>query len=205
MADNSSQKIELQREILTFWFGEDPDEAPLERAQTWFRSDSAFDEEVRQRFRKHTEAAGRGLYDNWRDQPESCLAFIILLDQFPRNIYRGTPRAFAFDEMSLSASLDGQSRGFDEELRHVERWFFYMPMQHAEDLAIQRRSVERYRALAEEAPPSLEDALQEAYEYAVEHKEAIERFGRFPHRNDVLGRSSTPEEADYLEAGGGFG
>jgi uncharacterized protein (DUF924 family) len=203
MTETENQHEALQTTILDFWFGTDPDE-PLQNAPKWFKQDSAFDEEIREQFRSHIEAAGRGLYDNWRDTARGTLAFIILTDQFPRNVYRGTPRAFAFDELALSASLDGQANDFDRELDIIERWFFYMPMEHSEDLALQNRSVERFEELAEEAGDDLADAVEGALDYAERHRDVIERFGRFPHRNEILGRKSTPEEAEYLEAGGGF-
>lgn len=197
MTNEASEHEALQARILDFWFGSDPDK-PLARVSTWFKKDSAFDEEIRQHFRPHIEAAGRGLYDNWRDTPTGSLAFIILTDQFPRNVYRGTPRAFAFDELALSTSLDGQSKGFDEQLGPIRRWFFYMPMEHTEDLAIQNRCVGRFRELAEDAPAKLEDTLQGALDCAIKHRDVIEEFERFPHRNEVLGRKSTPKEAEYL-------
>ncbi|MGM0556525.1 MAG: DUF924 family protein [Myxococcota bacterium] len=204
MTKPSNEHEELQQRILDFWFGTDAD-SPLENAPKWFKQDSAFDEEIRQHFRKHIEAAGRGLYDNWRDTPEGSLAFIILTDQFPRNVYRGTPRAFAFDEIALSASLDGQANSFDEQLGLIERWFFYMPMEHAEDLALQDRCVSRFEELAEQAPDDIEDALQGALDYAIKHRDVIEQFARFPHRNEVLGRKSTSAEAEYLsQPGSGF-
>ena len=204
MTKQSNEHEALQQTILDFWFGTNP-EAPLEHAPKWFKQDSAFDEEIRQHFRQHIEAAGRGLYDNWRDTVEGTLAFIILTDQFPRNVYRGTPRAFAFDELALSASLDGQAKEFDEQLGYVERWFFYMPMEHSEDLALQNRCVERFEELTGQVPDELRGAFEEALDYAEAHRDVIERFGRFPHRNEVLGRKSTPEEAEYLEQpGAGF-
>jgi uncharacterized protein (DUF924 family) len=200
----SNEHEVLQQRILDFWFGTD-DDKPLEHAPKWFKQDSAFDEEIRQHFRQHIEAAGRGLYDNWRDTPNGSLAFIILTDQFPRNVYRGTPRAFAFDELALSASLDGQANGFDEQLNLVQRWFYYMPMEHSEDLAHQNRCVERFEALVDEAPPELEDAMEQAHDYAVRHRDVIAEFNRFPHRNEVLGRKSTAAEAEYLsQPGAGF-
>lgn len=204
MTRQISEHEALQQTILDFWFGSNP-EAPLQNAPKWFKKDAAFDEEIRQHFRRHIEAAGRGIYDNWRDSAKGSLAFIILTDQFPRNVYRGTPRAFAFDELALSASLDGQANDFDDQLGFVERWFFYMPMEHSEDLALQDRCVEQFEELAEQVPDELRDAFDGALDYAERHRDVIERFGRFPHRNEVLGRKSTPEEAEYLEQpGSGF-
>lgn len=189
-------------DVLVFWFGDD-DADPLTNAPTWFKKDAAFDAEVHRRFGDALEAAVLGEHEDWKDTPRGRLAYIILLDQFSRNVYRDTPRAFAQDPISLGACREGIAAGDDDGLSIVERWFFYMPLMHAEDRDAQQESVDRFAALAEEAEGTpLADALADAYDYAVAHQDIIERFGRYPHRNSILGRASTPEEEAFLEEPG---
>ena len=146
--------------------------------------------------------ACEGRYDSWRQRSLSCLAYIILLDQFSRNIYRNTPKAFDQDPLALQACLEGQKRKFETELSPVQRWFFYMPMMHSENLEIQKLSVAVFHKLAEEAPPELKEALESAFDFARRHYEIIARFGRFPHRNLILNRHSSREEIDFLKQPG---
>ena len=173
--------VKNPQDILDFWFGA--------AADKWWLHDPDFDAEIRRRFEPTLQAAARGELESWRGQPESCLAYVLLLDQFSRNIYRDTPQAFAQDSRALAASLEGQRRGFDESLPPKQRIFFYMPMMHAEDREIQARCLDAFRRWGGE------DNL----DYARRHAEIIERFGRFPHRNKILGRESTPEEIEFLK------
>jgi uncharacterized protein (DUF924 family) len=188
-------------DVLSFWFGP-PGSAPLARAERWFALDPAFDEEVRERFEGLVASAAAGALEAWRESPPGAVALVLVLDQFPRNLYRGSARAFACDAAALDVCLDAQSRGFDRALAPVERWFLYLPLMHAESPAHQQRSVALFEALAAETPPPVGDALAEAADFARRHRDVIARFGRFPHRNGALGRASTPEEIAFLEQPG---
>jgi len=192
------------REILDFWFGSDP-ERPLEMESRWWKKDPDFDEEIRKRFGGEQEAALRGERDHWKQTPEGSLAWIILLDQFSRNIFRNSPRAFAQDAQALQAALAVIDRGDDEKLTPVQRWFLYMPLMHSEEEKIQRRSLELYSKLAQSGPEALKKKLASAHDFAKRHAEIVFRFRRFPHRNSLLGRTSTPEEERFLlEPGSSF-
>jgi len=163
-------------DVLTFWF------APGQ-SDRWYEKDAAFDAEIRQLFLPTYEAACAGRLDAWRDGPDSLLALIIVLDQFPRNMFRGSPRAFAVDAQAARFTREGIERGFDALLSDAQREFFCMPLMHSE--ALSDHDLLRERGLG--------DTI-----YALQHREIIARFGRYPHRNAILGRDSTPEEAAYL-------
>ena len=199
---NAKAQHPLVQEILSFWFGDDP-ARPLADTQRWFRPDDTFDRQVAARFGEHVEAAANGAFADWSGAPRPALALIILSDQFPRNIYRGSPRVFALDATALRVSLHGQEQGCDGALTPMERWFFYMPMMHSEDLDVQQRALAAFRSLAESAPQELRETIGEHLKYAVGHHDVIARFGRFPHRNEVLRRVSTEEELAWLKADGG--
>jgi uncharacterized protein (DUF924 family) len=154
------------------------------------------------RFGALVERAARGELASWADGPRRRLSLILLLDQFPRNMFRGTARAFATDAQALALTLSGMQSAADAALEVVERIFFYMPLQHAESREVQEESVAAYRRLLAEAPPELHEHFASTLRSAENHRGIIERFGRFPYRNQVLGRSSTPEERDWLSAGG---
>ena len=192
------------RDLLSFWF-EDAAESPealRRRGAVWFHGDSAFDRECAARFAVALEdAAGGGLGD-WAGTPHGRLALVILLDQIPRNIHRGSPAAFMHDTRAAAHCIAGIESGQDRALNPIERIFLYMPLQHAEDLDLQRRSVERFQSLASEASDDWRDRFAENVRYARLHHDIIERFGRFPHRNRILGRESTEEERRYLADGG---
>lgn len=178
--------------VLDFWFGPEDEPGYGEWREAWFRKDEAFDDEVRERFGELYEEAASGALDGWRDDARSCLALVILLDQFPRNMFRGDPRTHATDDKALEASKYAVDRALDRELPGFQRQFLYMPFMHSEDLEDQRRSVELFEILA--GVPDSTDVTS----YAARHMEIVERFGRFPHRNELLGRASTPEEAEFL-------
>ncbi len=191
-------------EVLEFWFGPEGT-APLARAEKWFKKDPAFDEEIRAKFEPSLLAATRGELEEWKHTARGRLAFIVLLDQFSRNLYRDSPKSFAQDRLALAVSLEGQALGMEKSLPHVQRVFFYIPMLHTEDLELQRRALAAYQDVASTAPPELEKYLASSIDFARKHMAVIERFGRFPHRNRILGRHSTPEELDYLaQPGAGF-
>ncbi|WP_071191541.1 DUF924 family protein [Trichormus sp. NMC-1] len=182
--------------ILEFWFGH-PDELDYGKPQQfWFSKQPDVDEEIRTRFIEDYQKAATGYLDDWINTAETCLALILLLDQFPRNIFRDTPDAFATDWEALSAAQHAVAQGYDRELLPVQRWFIYLPFEHSENLAHQRQSVKLFQQLSHD-PESLS-----AIEYAFEHMKIISRFGRFPHRNQILGRISTTEEEEFLQQGG---
>src|SRR5437660_4594493 len=186
-----------QHEILDFWFGVPGSVEYGQARDVWFRKDDAFDALVRAQFGGAVEAAIAGGFGDWT-APRGELARVILLDQFTRNIYRGSPRAFAGDARALATAQDAVSRGDDRELIPVERWFLYMPFQHAESVEAQAHSVELFTRLRD-------DGLAAPLEWAQRHAEIVRRFGRFPHRNTILGRESTPEETAFLSLpGSGF-
>jgi len=166
-------------EVLEFWFT---------HSDRWWDKDAAFDAEIRQRFGELHAEVSRGEHEDWRATPRGALAYVIVLDQFSRNMFRGTPGAFASDPQALAAARDALARGVDQSLTPEERSFLYMPLMHSEDLADQERCVELFRALGN------------AYSlgFAEQHRDIIARFGRFPHRNAILGRASSPEELAFL-------
>jgi len=182
------------QEILDYWFGAPGSAEYGARRDIWFKDGRRIDAEVRERFLALHEEAAAGRLDSWRGDPAPCLALILLLDQFPRHMFRDTPRAFATDPLALATAKHAIDAGHDRGRHHVERGFFYLPFAHAEDPTEQRRSVALRRSL-----PEHEDK-QRTVESAVRHMEVIERFGRFPHRNEIIGRQSTPEEEDFLDA-----
>ena len=181
-------------EVLAFWFGEPRDDKAYydEWHPRWFTPDPQFDQELRERFMDdYQKAAARRLAD-WREEARPGLALVLLLDQFPRNMFRGRPRAFATDALAREAAAYLLQSNCDRRLLPIERAFVYMPFMHSETLADQRYSVELFRRLARERE------YLSFVTFAIQHLEIIERFGRFPHRNVILGRPSTPEETEFL-------
>jgi len=158
----------------------------------WFKADDVFDGEIRARFTGTYEAAGRGALDHWEETADGTLALLLLLDQFPRNLFRGEARAYATDAPARAVSDRAIARGIDREFPIPERQFFYMPLMHSEDLAAQERCLALFRD-GGDAP---------GIRHAEIHADIIRRFGRFPHRNRVLGRIATPEEQAFLDGGG---
>jgi uncharacterized protein (DUF924 family) len=186
--------------VLDFWFGSPGSPEQGTRRPEWWRKDPAFDAEVRTRFGPLVERALRGELEDWSKTAEGALAQVLLLDQFTRNAYRDTPRAFAGDARAQAAAQAMVGRRQDEALPPEQRTFVYMPFEHAEGLAMQEEAVRLFARLAAIAPDE-----EEQLDYARRHQDVIRRFGRFPHRNAILGRRSTPEEAAFLEQpGSGF-
>jgi uncharacterized protein (DUF924 family) len=186
--------------------------AELERRmEMWFGTHAAAERRAEQdalitaQFGKLVERAASGALASWADSPRRRLSLVILLDQFPRNMFRGRARAFAYDEQALGLTLSGMQSAADGALETLERLFFYMPLQHSEQLEVQDESVVAYRRLLAEAPDDLRDVCRGAVDSAEEHRDIIRRFGRFPSRNRALGRISTPEERAYLEGGRTYG
>ena len=179
-------------ELLAFWF------AP--RAQKlWFERNDAFDEEIRSRFAGLVAEGAGGALAGWEEAPNSALALVILLDQFPRNMHRGRAEAFACDPLARGVAGRAIDRGFDLRLPRDRRFFFYLPFEHSENQAEQDRSVALFHAWVEAAPETEKPGALEHFDYIVRHQEIIRRFGRFPHRNAALGRETTPEEAAFLK------
>lgn len=186
--------------VLQFWFGERPDDPLAVQAQSerWWRKDPDFDAEIRTRFGALRDAAVAGTLDGWLADARERLALIILVDQFSRNLFRNSPEAFAQDALARHWCIDGLARGHDGVLLPIERQFFYLPLEHSESLNDQQRCVALFTTLRDEAGPAWRKMLDGALDFAQQHLAIIERFGRFPHRNVVLGRMSTPDERDFL-------
>ena len=178
-------------DVLAFWFVK-------ENAARWYVADAAFDHEIRQRFGDLAEEAAEGRLDDWASSPESWLALLILLDQFSRNLHRNDARAWAQDVKAQRLALSGIAKGDDQALPALQRVFAYMPLEHAEDLSLQQRSVELFDTLRQSVPLDQRQRFDEFHAYAKKHRDVIERFGRFPHRNAALGRPNTKDEAAYL-------
>src|SRR5215469_13154716 len=171
-------------DVVTFWLRAGP--------KAWFRKSKAFDAEIRQRFETLHYAAARGELDGWAETSEGALALLLLLDQFPRNLFRGSPHAFATDPLALNVARRAVERGFDRQVDPDLRQFFYLPFEHSERLEDQDRSVALCAASGD----------AELLKWANLHRDIIARFGRFPHRNASLGRDTTPEERAFLNSGG---
>ena len=199
--------MEEALEIRRFWFGKlplKPDGVPG-RLALWFGGSAEqqrrFDALIRSRFAALIDRAAAGELAAWADSPRRRLSLILLLDQFPRHVHRGTPRAFATDRDALALTLSGMQSAADAALTPLERIFFYMPLQHAELREAQEESVAAYRRLLNEAPQELEAVFADALRSAQLHSDIVARFGRFPHRNRILERRDTPDEAAYLTQG----
>jgi uncharacterized protein (DUF924 family) len=169
--------------VLEFWFRGDA------KRNEWFRKDRAFDDEIRARFLGLHGEAARGALASWKDSPRDCLALIITLDQFPRNMFRGAARAFSTDALALETAKHAVHAGYDRALRSVERTFVYLPFEHSENIADQECGLELFRGTPD-------------FDWVLRHHEIVKRFGRFPHRNAVLGRQSTPAEIEFLKQPG---
>lgn len=180
---------DTKQEVIKFWFEET-------QPQQWFQKNPDFDAHIKERFKTSYEMARDGLCSDWTKDAPGCLALCLVLDQFPRNMFRGTPASFATDEQALLVSKQALHRGYDQVLSPIKRRFLYLPFEHSENLADQKKSVSLFETMKDDDPLG--------YDYAVRHKDVIERFGRFPHRNAILGRESTPEEIEFLKNNPGF-
>lgn len=193
-----------QAQILEFWFGNEKSDYPLEKSKLWFSKqkqakNTEFDKLIRDTFQQDLVLGSIGAYQEWEKTPEGRLALIILLDQFPRNMFRGTPMAFAYDRIALALAKQGIEKGDDKKLTPAQRLFFYLPFIHSENLEDQNQGVALQEQLKEEVNVNLKEIFNEHYRMALLHREAVKIFGRLPSRNDILGRESTPEERSYLE------
>jgi uncharacterized protein (DUF924 family) len=196
---------ETASSVVGFWLGFDHGDPALLREwwRRWFVGDATLDREVEATFGGLVRRAASGPLSAWAGTSEGRLALILLLDQFPRNLYRGSAAAFAHDALALALAREGIALGADRELSQLARLFFYMPLQHAESATLQQESLDAVRALSEEpAPEHIRAALTDALRYAQRHADIIAEFGRFPHRNRSLGRASTAAEEAYLTGGG---
>lgn len=184
-------------DVLEFWFGRGAE--PEARLELWFGQDPATDAELKRRFGATLQAASAGLCDGWAMTPRGRLALVILLDQFSRQIHRGSPRMFDQDARARRLVEEGLEKGEDRTYAVLEAGFFYLPLEHSESVDDQRRSVVLFEDLDRRAPEAMKGATGEFLRYARLHREIIERFGHFPHRNELLGRSSSREEESFLQ------
>ncbi len=207
MSPSSSSKrwslfmTEKYDQILTYWFGElkTSESFPIENASLWFDGGEEVNQYITDTFSSDLELAKKGQCDSWTQTPRGRLALIVLLDQFSRNIYKGSPKAFEQDSKALQLALHGLRKEDDKKLFPVERTFFYLPLEHSEALPIQEECVRLFKELADEVSPAIELPMRNALDYAIRHYDIIKRFDRFPHRNAVLGRKSTQEEVEFLK------
>lgn len=193
--------------LLDFWFDDALDQPVKlgQRMKVWFGGGPKVDAEIRDRFGSTVAALGAGLADMWATRgPRERLAAIIGLDQFSRSIHRKSPKAFANDPLALYLAKEGIENGEDQQLPPAARMFIYLPLEHSENMDDQRESVRLFEALAREADDATREMFASALDYARRHADVIAKFGRFPHRNDVLGRASTPEEIAWVKEHGGF-
>lgn len=197
ITDEDQSRIEA---ILSFWFKEQELSAPQidRRMEIWFSEDPVFDHEIEKEFADDVEAASDGKLDHWAVDPHGRLALIILIDQFRRNIYRNSAEAFSKDRLALKLCVEGAMEKKDKGLTPIQRVFFYMPLQHAESAKVQAKSLELYERLADAVSPTERETFLTVAQFAELHKDIIDQFGRFPHRNKLLNRENTAEEADYL-------
>lgn len=187
--------------ILHYWFGNaEKTTLPSEhRTWVWFSGDASLDAEIKAQFQTDLERAIAGKYDHWKTTPRGFLALIILFDQFSRHIYRHTPKAFEQDAKALQLCLEGVELAYDHQLSLMERVFFYFPLMHSESMEMQKLSVRAYQILASIAFSETRVLFQRFLDYALSHSEHVERFGRFPYRNEILGRPSTQAELSFLK------
>ena len=194
--------------ILSFWFKEHELSAPQidRRMDIWFGENAAFDQDIATRFGDDIEQASQGRLNHWAAEPRGRLALILLIDQFRRNIHRNTAKAFSHDKLALRLCVEGAMEKKDQGLTPIQKVFFYMPLQHAESAKVQAKSVELFNRLADSVSPTYQETFLTVAQFAELHKDIIDQFGRFPHRNRLLGRDNTPEEDEYLAGDGpGFG
>ena len=207
MLTRMTESIATPQDVLAFWLGAWPiDQAAMQRVQAqWFSKNDAFDAELRQRFGTTLAAARAGRLDDWARDADGWLALLIVLDQFTRNAFRGQPEGFAGDAQALAIAQAGIARGDDQRVPPMARIFCYLPLEHAEDAAMQARSVALFTALRDAPGAEPKAFFDGTLDYAHKHQDVITRFGRFPHRNAILARASTAEEQAYLaQPGAGF-
>ncbi|MEJ2178334.1 MAG: DUF924 domain-containing protein [Gammaproteobacteria bacterium] len=193
--------------ILTYWFGTCPSarEISEQKKSLWWGKDEQVDQEISQRFRPVIESVANSELDHWRESANGLLASIICTDQFPRNVFRGNAKSFAFDPVALVLAQQAVATHADLELTPIHRVFVYLPFEHSEDMAMQNQSLELFNKLHDEVQIEDKELFSGYVDFARRHLQIIKRFGRFPHRNEVLGRDSTQEELEFLaEPGSSF-
>jgi uncharacterized protein (DUF924 family) len=196
--------VETSASICHFWFGDHTDDAVTasEHGKLWWSKQPEVDAQIRARFEATLQQTAAGANDDWSATPHGTLALILLTDQFPRNMYRESPQSFAFDDIARGHALAGIARGDDQALRPIERVFFYLPFEHGESLEHQDRAMALFTGLFESAAEPQKDLFRGFLNFAERHHRIIARFGRFPHRNAILGRSSTADEIAFLQEPG---
>ena len=196
--------MEKPDSIHEFWFGTHANDAAVaqQRSSVWWSKNPDVDQEILTRFEKEVQAAGAHALDKWAESARGLLALVLLTDQFPRNMYRGTAKAFQYSALAEAWSLSGIESGVDRKLRPIERVFFYLPLEHSESLQHQEHSVQLFTRLFQEVAADQIDVFRNFLMFALRHRSVIARFGRFPHRNAALGRESTPEEIAFLKEPG---
>lgn len=192
-----------QNAILDFWFG-DLALNPLANSQKWFTKSPSFDAEIRERFGSWLDDAETGAFDDWAKTPIGALALVILCDQFSRQIHRGSDRAFASDAKALRTAQIAIAHGFHKKLFVMQRYFLYMPYEHSEDLNNQTQCIELFRELFNDAAGEEKTFVASGLDYAIRHHDIIKAYGRFPHRNETLGRESTAREIQFLKQPGSY-
>lgn len=194
----------VSKAVYEYWFGTEglSKEAVKARSSLWWQGSSDTDFDIERRFGKLVEVAGKGILESWMSEPRSAVALIILNDQFPRNIYRGSGKAFSHDPLALKYSKQLVNSAAFDQLEPVEKTFSLMPFEHSENIEDQEFSVAKFSELSKSVDPEWQESMSFYLQYAKDHMEIIRQFGRFPHRNQVLDRESTQEEIDYLESGG---
>lgn len=192
---------DVQR-VLNFWFAGTGRDSPRvdSRMDRWFGVDEGFDNQIRDEFGDLVQLASEQKLMDWAGTPEGCLALIILIDQFRRNIFRSSAEAFTLDHLALKLCIDGTLAGDHKKLSPVQRLFFFMPLQHSESVRVQKKSVEIFQAMAEDVTDTLRETFLTTAHFAELHHDIVVEFGRFPHRNNILGRQNTDAEADYCAA-----
>jgi len=187
--------------ILTFWFGENPEDLTRieKQSKLWYRGGAKLDQEIEQRFGNDLQNAILETTLHWAENPKGGLALVVLLDQFSRHIYRRTPRAFAQDPLARAIAMRCMAATFDDELSIAERLVLYHPLHHSESLTDQEFLIDRVKSMRKSCSPNWKGYIDISLSYFEEHKNIIARFGRFPHRNEILGRESTKEELEYLK------
>jgi len=195
---------ETPASVIAFWFGDEADDRKVaeQKSSMWWAKNDAVDKQIAARFEASVLAAASGGLDAWAATPEGRLALVLLTDQFPRNIYRGQAQSFAFDDLALRWTLEGIAQGVDKTLRLIQRVFFYLPLEHAEFLSQQDHAVRLFNALLQEVPDTHKDVFAGFRNFAILHRNIIARFGRFPHRNAILGRLPTDAEITFLKTPG---
>ena len=194
----------LAKKVLEFWFGDIGEDGQVkpEIIKQWFKKDEEFDSLVKKKFADYLDTAYMGAFDRWISEPLGSVALIVMLDQFPRNIYRGHAKSFHFDAKAISIAKLFADSVLHLQVLPVFGQFGLMPFMHSEDLEVQKQGLDHFKLLKDKCPDYAKSSMENVYDFAVKHHDIIERFGRFPHRNDILGRESTTEELSFLKEPG---